>query len=233
MKGSFHASTSSGYVSDSRPKASRSPIRSHALGNCQPHAAAWRSSPAEPGGSGPIAVSLLVVLATPAPPLLRAGSSCPRSSGQVARNNRLKIADSQPAAVYLPPSYSWGDQRYPVIYLLPQFLPLAIHGCIPGVQVATGRRRPNQGRDYHEIIVVIQNDAFPGDGWCRNSELTGNWEDFITRDLISYIDDRFEPSLAGMHGLWQDTEPGHQRSGTGPETFRSVWERLCRQARQS
>ncbi|GAA0562002.1 alpha/beta hydrolase [Rhizomicrobium electricum] len=93
--------------------------------------------------------------------------------------------------VYLPPNYNKDKaRRYPVLYALHGYsisnekwtteihTPQTIEGAF-----ATGSR---------EMIVVLANAQTLHNGsMYSNSPTTGNWEDFISRDLVAYIDGHY------------------------------------------
>ena len=168
--------------------------------------------------SGPAAVVVLAATVTLslATSAAGAGRLMPVTvRGESLAGNRLGIADTQPAAIYLPPSYNSTDKRYPVIYWLPNFhTPVWRYtaGNYQGFrlrQVADGLA---QAGTIPEIIVVIPNAMhFLGSSWYRNSELTGGWEDFITRELVAYVDGHFRTiARREARGL-----TGHGVGGTG------------------
>jgi enterochelin esterase-like enzyme len=106
--------------------------------------------------------------------------------------------------VYLPPSYSKEpDRRYPVVYFL--------HGYSVGVEAYVNMLKlPDMADDAiaagaRELILVLP-DAFTV--YCgsmfSNSPTTGDWEGYISHDLVEYIDshyrtvaDRTSRGLAG------------------------------------
>ena len=93
--------------------------------------------------------------------------------------------------VYLPPSYAKNpSRRYPVVYALHGYsinnekwtteihTPQTIEGAF-----ATGTR---------EMIVVLADAQTKHNGsMYSNSVTTGNWEDFISHDLVAYIDSHY------------------------------------------
>ncbi len=93
--------------------------------------------------------------------------------------------------VYLPPSYAKDtDRRYPVLY--------ALHGYSISNEKWTGEIRTPQtiegafATGSHEMIVVLANAQTLHNGsMYSNSVTTGNWEDFISRDLVAYIDGHY------------------------------------------
>ncbi|HYD51549.1 MAG TPA: alpha/beta hydrolase-fold protein [Gemmatimonadaceae bacterium] len=93
--------------------------------------------------------------------------------------------------VYLPPSYQASPtRRYPVLY--------ALHGySISNETWATEIRTPQTiegafATGTPEMIVVLANAQTRHNGsMYSNSATTGNWEDFIARDLVAWIDARY------------------------------------------
>ncbi len=93
--------------------------------------------------------------------------------------------------VYLPPSYAKEpNRRYPVLY--------ALHGYSISNEKWTGEIRTPQtiegafATGSHEMIVVLANAQTLHNGsMYSNSVTTGNWEDFISRDLVAYIDGHY------------------------------------------
>jgi len=141
--------------------------------------------------------------------------------------------------VYLPPSYTKEvNRRYPVVYALHGYsisnekwtteihTPQTIEGAF-----ATGMR---------EMIVVIPNAQTLHNGsMYSNSVTTGDWEDFIAQDLVSYIDahyrtipDRMSRGLAGHSmGGYGTTRIGMKH----PEVFSSLYimSPCCMSAREA
>lgn len=119
-------------------------------------------------------------------------------------------------SVYLPPSYKLQPKkRYPVIYFLhgytdsdAKFFGLAKHwmNLPPILDSAFVNGSAN------EMILVMPNAYTQYQGsWYSNSITTGNWEDFITIELVSYIDNNFRTiPNATSRGL-----TGHSMGGYG------------------
>jgi S-formylglutathione hydrolase FrmB len=119
--------------------------------------------------------------------------------------NRLGLPPQTRVSIYLPPSYdSSTTKRYPAIYLL--------HGF--GGSEATWTRVFNAPARMdslvasgaaREMIIVMPSAANPfGGSFYANSSTTGNWDDFISRDLVAYVDSRFrtiaKPQSRGLAG---------------------------------
>jgi S-formylglutathione hydrolase len=135
-------------------------------------------------------------------------------------------------SVYLPPSYAKsGSRRYPVIYFLHGFTDsdsywfglrgkhfVSAQAAIDGAFAAGA----------HEMIVVMPDayTRFRGSMYS-NSVVTGNWEAFVTEDLVTYIDKHYRtiPKRASR-GL-----AGHSMGGYGtirlgmkyPQVFSSLY----------
>lgn len=143
-------------------------------------------------------------------------------------NNLLGDSADQQVAVYLPPGYETSQSKcFPVIYFL--------HGY------ATENQVPERGKQFQdlmnkliavgavrEMIVVVPNgrNAYNG-SFYTNSSVGGNWEDFISRDLVSYIDSKYRTiPQAASRGI-----TGHSMGGYGsivlgmkhPDIFGAVY----------
>ncbi len=134
--------------------------------------------------------------------------------------------------VYLPPSYGKDpSRRYPVLYVL--------HGFTDTADLWYGLTRPHfvdlptavdeaYAHGVREMIVVMP-DAFTkyAGSMYSNSVVTGNWDAFITRDLVHYVDAHYRtlPHRASR-GL-----AGHSMGGYGtlrlamryPGVFSSIY----------
>ncbi len=146
---------------------------------------------------------------------LTAAAREPASSGRLIyvtvhsislEHNHVGDSPDREAAIYLPPNYDKAAQRYPVLVLL--------HGY-------TGNDRGWMNPDYvglpemmdrlighHTIepMIVVMPNSFNrfGGSFYVDSELSGDWEDFVVRDLVSYVDAHYrtvaDPSSRGIAG---------------------------------
>jgi steroid delta-isomerase-like uncharacterized protein len=119
--------------------------------------------------------------------------------------NLLGDPATREVIVYLPPCYNQGG-NFPVVYLL--------HGYTGNARTfasdaSTGLYWPAESDfpeggiygllndliiagDLKEMIVVMPDASnMYGGSWYANSELTGNYEDYIVEDLVSYIDSNY------------------------------------------
>ncbi len=132
------------------------------------------------------------------------------------KGNRLGDPEVQDVAIYLPPGYqASGSKRYPVVYLLHGYggSPRAWFGVgqfsfniIPVLDELMGSAK------VREMIIVAPNgtDAFGGSFYV-NSAASGNWEDFIVRDVVGYVDSNYRTlARATSRGV-----AGHSMGGYG------------------
>lgn len=107
-------------------------------------------------------------------------------------NNPAGEDPKRQLSIYLPPDYEKGTQRYPVIYVLHgyggtdslmmnvwiDFKPLLDEA------IKTGKMRP--------MIVVAPNSMTHMEGSVyTNSAASGNWADYIGKDVVQYMDANF------------------------------------------
>ncbi|WP_337992899.1 alpha/beta hydrolase [Enterovibrio gelatinilyticus] len=105
--------------------------------------------------------------------------------------------------IYLPSSYFTSDKKYPVVYYL--------HGFQAGpfeARSISGRTldRYSEQNNIQEMIIVGINGANQfGGSFYTNSPVTGNWEDFVTSDVVSYLDNNYRtlpvPEKRGIVGF--------------------------------
>ena len=123
-------------------------------------------------------------------------------------------------SVYLPPSYDQSpNKRYPVVYLLHGIMdtdgtwifPWTKSGdpwqTIPGVM-----NRGIAEKRFGEMIVVMPDEKTKwGGSFYTNSSVTGNWEDFTVKDLVTYIDGKYRTlARSSSRGIM-----GHSMGGYG------------------
>jgi len=187
--------------------------------------------------------SLLIGVAAAAasPAASRAAVSVPSPAGVVVHENvhspalvtnLLGDSPDRPVAIYFPPGYRSGASRYPVVYLLHGFgsthkgaevWTMGDWANVPGMMdrlIAAGK--------IHEMIVVMPDASTRlGGAFYTNSVATGNWEDFIARDLVGYVDSRYRTrKRASSRGI-----AGHSMGGYGaiklgmkhPDIFGAVY----------
>ncbi len=91
-------------------------------------------------------------------------------------------------SVYLPPNYENSDKRYPVIYYLHGFM--GNDAILPGMKaILDAGIRTNKIRPY--ILVIADNYTLFEGSFYSNSTLTGNWDEFMSDELVKFMDTNF------------------------------------------
>lgn len=147
------------------------------------------------------------------------------------KGNLLSDPTEQPIYLYLPPGYEGSTKRYPTLYLLHGFTSNSsvwINGQYQGMKLQTLMDDSIKNGKVREMIVVAANgsNAYKG-SFYTNSVVTGNWEDFIVRDLVNYVDTNYRTiRRAESRGI-----AGHSMGGYGsvmlgmkhPDIFGAVY----------
>ena len=171
-------------------------------------------------------------------PLRKATFERIKVHGRSLEGNLEGDSPDRDVSVYLPPSYAAErNRRYPVVYLLHGYGNSDEGWYGPNVRTAfqsAGTTLPGTADKAmasgmsREMILVMPNayTAYQGSMYS-NSVTTGNWEAFLTRDLVEYIDSHYRtiPERASR-GL-----AGHSMGGYGtiriamkyPEVYSSIY----------
>jgi enterochelin esterase-like enzyme len=130
--------------------------------------------------------------------------------------------------VYLPPSYGTDtNRRYPVVYQL--------HGWLPGaeqwsrmIDLKDATDRAIASGSAREMIVVVPDSlGVHGGSMYSTSVTSGDFEGFIARDLVAYVDSRYRTiATRESRGL-----SGHSMGGYGtlrigmknPQIYSSIY----------
>jgi enterochelin esterase-like enzyme len=150
--------------------------------------------------------------------------------GQSLEGNLEGDSPEREVSVYLPPGYeAHKSHRYPVVYLLHGFTDTDLRwfGSEPLFNgTAAADRAFSNGTP--EMIVVMPNAKTRYFGsMYTSSPATGDWETFVTHDLVAYIDSHYRTIPNRMsRGL-----AGHSMGGYGtirlgmkhPEVFSSIY----------
>ena len=118
-----------------------------------------------------------------------------RHESEVLKGNRLKDAHVRDLCVYLPPNYEESNKSFPVVY------------CLTGF---TGRGKmllndnaftPNLAQRLDNLIadetikpmIVVMPDCFTYYGGSQyiNSSATGDYEDYLTKEIVPFVDENF------------------------------------------
>lgn len=145
-------------------------------------------------------------------------------SSQAIASNLLSESTDQRISIYLPPSYSTSSKSYPVIYYLHGF------GEPAGSFLNDSKNDLDTyftNNDKEFIMVCMNGENKSGGSFYVNSPVTGNWEDYVTKEVVNYIDNNYRtinsPDSRGICG--------HSMGGFGainlalkyPEIFGSIY----------
>lgn len=111
-------------------------------------------------------------------------TSAALSSAKDGSSNEKKLY------IYLPPNYYFSDERYPVIYYF--------HGFGDPMNFITSNKMAldkNMLLPENKEFIVVEVDgsrssSSEGSFWV-NSPVTGQWEDYVVKELVPYIDDNY------------------------------------------
>lgn len=118
-----------------------------------------------------------------------------KHTSKVLKNNPLKDPYIRDVVVYLPPSYSKGSKKFPVVYLIAGFtgfgkMNMNISAYSENIQQRLDRLI--KSKKIKEMIVVMP-DCFTKYGGSQyvNSTATGRYEDYMIKEIVPYIDSNF------------------------------------------
>jgi hypothetical protein len=143
------------------------------------------------------------------------------------RDNPAGVASSRGVTVYLPDGYAASRKRLPVLYYLSSFFeddraPWTADGAQALFDRAIDRRV------IGDVIVVTADFSTPAGGsWYVNSAATGNWDDFMVRELVPWVDARYRTlARSQSRGVAGDRMGGHGAIRFGmrhPDVFGAVY----------
>lgn len=188
-------------------------------------------------GSGTIGVVLIGVALAFAAPITgsaQGGGVIHRDSvpAPALRRNMIEQPAWDRISIYLPPGYNAEPRRrFPVLYFLHGFDAddrALVKGAYQNLNIRVSMDSLIHAGLVREMIVVMPNARNKYHGsFYTNSPVTGNWEQFITRDLVNYVDRKYRTvNNRTARGL-----AGHSMGGYGalrigmrhPQTFSAVY----------
>ena len=116
--------------------------------------------------------------------------------------NRLGDSPVRPLLVYLPPSYAREvTRRYPTLYLLHGFggAPASwVDGTYQGLNLGVAMDSLIAAQAVKEFIVVMPDGSNSlGGSVFTNSATTGEWETYLIRDVVRYVDQHYRTIRRG------------------------------------
>jgi S-formylglutathione hydrolase len=104
--------------------------------------------------------------------------------------NLLGDSATRPINIYLPPSYNVENSRYPVVYYLHCYT--CNESTWVGCNIQAAMDELIAQGEVQEMIIVMPNAQNKYNGsWYSNSSVAGNYEDYITEDLVEFIDGKY------------------------------------------
>lgn len=124
--------------------------------------------------------------------------------------NKIGLSASRHISIYLPDGYDMSSRRYPVVYLLPNLFDTD-QGFFTTYGAAKVFDTAVLSRVIDPVIFVAADFTTPfGNGLYVNSPVTGNWEDFLIREILPYIDHHYRTlAQAESRGILGDRMGGH------------------------
>jgi S-formylglutathione hydrolase FrmB len=129
--------------------------------------------------------------------------------------------------VLLPPSYDTAKRRrYPVLYFLHGYNSQAV-GTVEWTKMEQRQLAAMKATGREFIVVAPDTDTLMSGSMYSDSPTVGNFEEFITRDLIAYIDSHYRTvAKRESRGLF-----GHSMGGYGtlriamhhPELYAAIY----------
>jgi len=142
--------------------------------------------------------------------------------------NKIGTNPTRGMVIYLPPGYGESSQRYPVIYFLPNNFEGNYRFVFDKRDARSLFDRAIAAGVIGKFILVCVDITTPlGNSWAVNSPVTGNWDDFVTQELVPDIDANFKtwPSRdsRGIAGVFMGGHGAIRLAMRHPEVFGSVY----------
>ncbi len=118
-----------------------------------------------------------------------------KHASESLKDNPLGDKSVRDLCVYLPPEYENGTKRFPVVYCLTGFTgrgKMLLNDSAFTPNLAT-RMNLLIGENRIEPMIVVMPDCFTHYGGSQyiNSSATGDYEDYLTEEIVSFIDENF------------------------------------------
>jgi len=142
--------------------------------------------------------------------------------------NKIGTNPVRKVVVYLPPAYNESARRFPVIYFLASPFDRSFRAIFDDNRAEAVFDRAIGDGAIGKFIVVCPDMTTPlGSSWYVNSPVTGNWEDFLVKELVPYIDANFRTMASrdsrGITGIFMGGHGAIRFAMKYPEVFGSVY----------
>lgn len=118
-----------------------------------------------------------------------------KHKSKILRKNPLRDPFKREVIVYLPPSYRRSNKKYPVVYLIAGFtgfgrMNLNVSAYSENIQQRLDRLIKN---GIIKEMIVVMPDCLTKYGGSQyvNSTATGNYEDYLIKEIVPYVDQNF------------------------------------------
>lgn len=144
------------------------------------------------------------------------------------RGNAAGLPSARNVTVYLPEGYAADPgKRFPVVYYLTSFFEDDRAPWANNAAQALFDQAIAKGVIGGFIMVTADCTKPAGGSWYVNSPATGNWEDFVARELIAWVDARYRTlASSNSRGIAGDRMGGHgaiRLAMRHPEVFGAVY----------
>lgn len=138
------------------------------------------------------------------------------------KDNLVEEPTEQKIYIKLPPKYYSSKKRYPVLYYLHGF-----GGTQDEISNFLGMADQQTLDNTAFIIVGVNGKNQLGGSFWVNSPVTGNWEDFLVKDVVGYIDGKYrtiaKASSRGIAGFSMGGFSAINIALKHPETFSCLY----------
>jgi S-formylglutathione hydrolase FrmB len=114
---------------------------------------------------------------------------------EILKGNPLGDPSERRFPVYLPPSYDGSNESYPVVFLLTGFTGHGMMFMNQSFMMENIEERLNRLIDEETMkeMIVVMPDCITKYGGSQyiNSTATGNYEDYVIKELVPYIDGKY------------------------------------------
>ena len=116
-------------------------------------------------------------------------------ASEILKNNPLGDKFVRDVIVYLPPNYAESDEKFPVVYCLTGFTGRGKMLLNDSAFAPNFAERMDKliGENKIKPMIAVLPDCFTHYGGSQyiNSSATGNYEDYLTREIVPFVDENF------------------------------------------
>ncbi|MBQ4821645.1 alpha/beta hydrolase-fold protein [Aquimarina sp. MMG016] len=110
---------------------------------------------------------------------------------KILANNKIDLDTKRNIKIYLPPGYSQSKNKYPVVYYLHSLFENPNHIVSDHKTPEIIDKSISENRSKEFIFVVADFTSPTIGSFFENSSTSGHWLDFISKELVAYIDQNY------------------------------------------